>query len=110
MVQYLGMDYWKKVKEVANEDEEFGIKTKMFNATFLFRVTDKKDLPNLFEPIKVVVAGGTSLAGGFVELLDSIIKEENDFPIPVSEVKHAEEPLYSVSHGLFQAADLNISE
>ena len=51
-----------------------------------------------------------SLAGGFVELLDSIIKEENDFPIPVSEVKHAEEPLYSVSHGLFQAADLNISE
>jgi putative sterol carrier protein len=48
MVQYLGMDYWKKVKEVANEDEEFGIKTKMFNATFLFRVTDKKDLPEVF--------------------------------------------------------------
>ena len=48
MVQYLGMDYWKKVKEVANEDEEFGIKTRTFNATFTFRVTDKEDLPEIF--------------------------------------------------------------
>jgi putative sterol carrier protein len=48
MIQYLGMDYWKKVKEVANEDEEFGIKTRTFNATFTYRVMDKEDLPEIF--------------------------------------------------------------
>lgn len=76
----------------------------------LYSKTDKKDLPNLFDDVKVVVAGGTSLAGGFVEMLDKAIKDEKDFPIPVKEVKHAEEPLYSVSHGLFQAASLELGD
>jgi putative sterol carrier protein len=48
MVQYLSLEYWKKVQDVANADEEFGIKTKMFNATFTYRVTDKPDLPEIF--------------------------------------------------------------
>jgi putative sterol carrier protein len=48
MVQYLSLEYWKKVQEVANADEEFSIKTKMFNATFTYRVTDKSDLPEVF--------------------------------------------------------------
>lgn len=42
------MDYWKKVKEVAKEDEEFEIKTKMFNATFTFRIIDKDELPEIY--------------------------------------------------------------
>jgi putative sterol carrier protein len=48
MVQFLGLDYWKKCQEVANSDEEFGIKTKMFDATFTYRVTDKDDLPDVY--------------------------------------------------------------
>jgi putative sterol carrier protein len=48
MVQYLGLDYWKKCKEVANSDEEFRIKTKGFTATFTYRVTDKPELPKIF--------------------------------------------------------------
>jgi putative sterol carrier protein len=48
MVQYLGMDYWKKCKEVANADEEFRIKTRGFTATFTYRVTDKTELPEIF--------------------------------------------------------------
>lgn len=48
MVQFLSLDYWKKCQEVANSDEEFGIKTKMFNATFTYRVTDKDDLPDIY--------------------------------------------------------------
>jgi putative sterol carrier protein len=48
MVQYLGMDYWKKCKEVANADEEFRIKTRGFTASFTYRVTDKPDLPEIF--------------------------------------------------------------
>ena len=47
-MKYLGLDYWVKCQEVANADEEFGIKTKMFNATFTYRVTDKPDLPSIY--------------------------------------------------------------
>ena len=48
MVQFLSLDYWKKCQDVANSDEEFGIKTKMFNATFTYRVNDKDDLPDVY--------------------------------------------------------------
>jgi putative sterol carrier protein len=47
-MKYLSLEYWKKCQEVANADEEFGIKTKMFNATFTYRATDKPDLPSIF--------------------------------------------------------------
>ncbi len=48
MVQYLGLDYWKKVKEIANADEEFRIKTKMFNATFTYGATDNDSVPDIY--------------------------------------------------------------
>jgi len=48
MVQYLGLDYWKKVEEIANTDQEFGIKAKMFTASFTFKVTDKPDLSAVY--------------------------------------------------------------
>ena len=73
----------------------------------LYRKKDKKELPRLFKPIPLVVSGGTSLVGGFVETLDKAIKEEKAFPIKLSEIRHAEEPLYAVSAGLYQAAKLN---
>jgi putative sterol carrier protein len=47
-MKYLSLEYWKKCQEVANADEEFGIKTKMFNATFTYRATDKPDLPSIY--------------------------------------------------------------
>jgi hypothetical protein len=74
---------------------------------YLYNSKDKKELPNLFDAIPVVVAGGTSLVGDFVVTLQEIIAEEKDFPIPISEVRHAEEPLFAVAHGLYQAALLN---
>jgi hypothetical protein len=48
MVQYLGLEYWEKCKEVANADEEFRIKTKMFNATFTYGVTDNDAVPDIY--------------------------------------------------------------
>jgi len=47
-MKYLSLEYWKKCQEVANADEEFGIKTKMFNATFTYRATDKPELPSIY--------------------------------------------------------------
>jgi len=47
-MKYLSLEYWKKCQEVANADEEFGIKTKMFNATFTYRAIDKPELPSIY--------------------------------------------------------------
>jgi len=48
MSKYLSLDYWKKVQELANADQEFSIKAKTFMASFTFRATDKSDLPSVY--------------------------------------------------------------
>ena len=70
----------------------------------VYNSKDKKTLPNLFEPITIVVAGGTSLVGDFIPTLKEILANEKDFPIPIKDIRHAEEPLFSVAHGLYCAA------
>jgi len=74
----------------------------------LYENTPKKKLPNVTVEMPIVVAGGTSLAIGFVERLRELIKE--DFPVPISEVKHAEDPLFAVCNGLHQAAKLSAQQ
>jgi putative sterol carrier protein len=48
MLKFLSLDYWEKTKEIANSDEEFEIKARMFTASFTFRATDKDDLPEVY--------------------------------------------------------------
>jgi len=43
-MKYLSLEYWKKVQDLANADNEFSIKAKMFTASFTFRVIDMPDL------------------------------------------------------------------
>tara|TARA_Y100000310_G_scaffold297115_1_gene329908 strand:- start:538 stop:996 length:459 start_codon:yes stop_codon:yes gene_type:complete len=74
----------------------------------LYEVTPKRELPNVFEPMPVVVAGGTSLVKGYVERMRELIEE--NFPLPVSEVIHAEEPLFAVARGLYNAAEMEVSK
>ena len=73
----------------------------------LYERTSKRELPNVTEEMPIVVAGGTSLVMGFVERLKELTAE--DFPVPISEIKHAEQPLFAVSNGLYQAAKLSLS-
>ena len=64
-----------------------------------------KALPKFKEPIRIVVAGGTSQADGYVEkLYEKLLSSE--FPLPISEVKHANDPLHSVSKGCLIAASI----
>lgn len=56
------------------------------------------------EPIPIVISGGTSLAGGFVELFKEALAGFKGFPVEVSEVRHATNPLCSVAEGLLVAA------
>ena len=71
---------------------------------YLYEKTPKKQLPNVTMEMPIVVAGGTSMVLGFVERLRELTKE--GFPVPISEIKHAEEPLFAVSNGLYEAAHL----
>lgn len=73
----------------------------------LYEKTPRKKLPNIVTEMPIVVAGGTSLVLGFVERLKELT--DKDFPVPISEIRHAEHPLFAVSNGLYQAAKLSIS-
>jgi hypothetical protein len=61
-------------------------------------IEGKFDLPRA---IPVIVSGGTSLAGGFMEFFTKVFNERRKrFPIEVSEIRQAGEPLNAVAHGL----------
>lgn len=62
-------------------------------------------LPKFKEALTVVVAGGTSRAGGFVEMFRKKV-DEVDLPVQVKEVRHATDPLRAVSRGCMIAASL----
>lgn len=64
-----------------------------------------KSLPKFKHPIKIVVAGGTSQAAGYIEKLQEKLSESN-FPLDIEVVKHSEDPLLAVSKGCLIAASI----
>jgi actin-like ATPase involved in cell morphogenesis len=68
-------------------------------------LTGHKLLPKFKEPLTIVVAGGTSQAKGYIELFQKKLME-NNFPLPIKEVKHANDPLHSVAKGCLIAAKI----
>jgi hypothetical protein len=62
------------------------------------RVKDRFALPR---PIPLVVSGGTSLAGNFLEFFKQTFeKKRKKFPLQISEVRHASDPMNAVARGL----------
>lgn len=66
-------------------------------------LTGHKSLPKFKEPLTIVIAGGTSLAKGYVKMFKDKL-EENNFPLQIKEIRHAKDPLHSVSRGCLIAA------
>lgn len=64
-----------------------------------------KSLPKFKHPIKIVVAGGTSQADGYIAKLQEKLLEA-DFPLEIEKVAHSDDPLYAVSKGCLIAAHL----
>lgn len=53
------------------------------------------------KPIPIIVSGGTSLAGGFLEKFQERFEQKRDrFPIQISEVRPAGDPMTAVATGL----------
>lgn len=66
------------------------------------RVANNVDLP---EAVPFVVSGGTSKPGGFMELFEEEFeKQRRKFPIQISEIRHATNPLTAVAEGLLVLA------
>lgn len=56
---------------------------------------------SLPRPVPIIVSGGTSKAGGFLDLFKTVFdKKRKKFPIEVSEVRAATDPLNAVANGL----------
>jgi hypothetical protein len=54
-------------------------------------------------PIPLVLSGGTALPSGFAPRFESILKS-SEFPIPLAEVRLAEDPLHTTAKGALVAA------
>jgi actin-like ATPase involved in cell morphogenesis len=64
-----------------------------------------RDVPQFTDPVEVVVAGGTSLVGGFVDIFAEELQKV-DFPVPIAGVRRAADPMTSVVRGTLIAAAL----
>ncbi len=63
----------------------------------------QRDLPRLGRPIPVVLAGGSALPAGFRERFEQALRRSN-FPLAVSEVRLASDPLHATAKGALVAA------
>ena len=68
-------------------------------------LTGHKLLPKFKNPLPIAVAGGTSKAAGFVALFAKKLAE-NNFPLAIKEVRHANDPLHAVARGCLIAAKI----
>lgn len=66
------------------------------------KIRDKFALPHA---IPIVVSGGTSKAGGFLEFFTQVFEDKRKrFPIEISEIRMAKQPLEAVARGLLVQA------
>jgi hypothetical protein len=62
-----------------------------------------KSLPRLGRPIPLVLSGGSVMPPGFRDRFEHVLKSK-EFPVPVSEIRLAGEPLHATAKGALIAA------
>jgi hypothetical protein len=65
----------------------------------------KKNLPIFREDVVMIVSGGLTLAGGFAQKMNEVIKTVK-FPIDIKEIRMAKNPMTTVANGALLAAQL----
>lgn len=68
-------------------------------------LSSHKSLPKFKKPIKIVIAGGTSQADGYIESLSAKLLN-SQFPLEISEIKISDNPLNAVAKGCLIAASI----
>jgi hypothetical protein len=62
-----------------------------------------RKMPKLSRPLPLVLSGGTALPAGFRDRFEEIIKQQ-DFPLPLAEIRMAQDPLHTAARGALVAA------
>jgi len=62
-----------------------------------------KRLPRMEKPIPLVLSGGTAIPKGFLECFEKVLRSE-EFPVRLSEIRVAADPLNSTARGALMAA------
>lgn len=65
--------------------------------------TQSGKLPKVDRPLPIVLAGGTAMPTGFLQKFSGLLNKEA-FPIKVSDVRMAKDPLTTTAHGCYIAA------
>ena len=68
-------------------------------------LNESAKVPAFKDAIPIIVSGGTSKAKNFLEVFKQELEKE-DFPLNISEVRHAKDPLCAVSEGCLIAASI----
>ena len=66
-------------------------------------ISSTQRLPKLDQSVPIVLSGGTVMPKGFLERFTTALRVE-DFPIKISEIRVAEDPLNSTARGALMAA------
>ena len=61
-------------------------------------------LPKIDRPMPIVLAGGTAKPAGFLQKFESALREGGEFPIELSDVRMARDPLTATARGCYIAA------
>jgi actin-like ATPase involved in cell morphogenesis len=61
-------------------------------------------LPKFSRPMPIVLAGGTAKPAGFLQKFESMLNAGGDFPVEISDVRMARNPLTTTAHGCYIAA------
>lgn len=94
-------------RPATREEEAYSIYYRELISYTLSRITDEfaraEGLPSFPDPVAIVCSGGTSMVGGFIEVVhDELTKLE--LPLQVREVRHAADPFHAVAKGTLMAA------
>jgi hypothetical protein len=68
-------------------------------------LSNHKSLPKFKNPLKIVIAGGTSQADGYIETFETKLLQ-NNFPLQIKSINQATDPLHSVAKGCLIAANI----
>ena len=66
-------------------------------------IAKTRNMPRIAKPIPIVLSGGTASPKGFRERFEQILKESN-FPLQISEIRMAQDPLTATAKGALVAA------
>ena len=61
-------------------------------------------LPKISRPVPLVLAGGTAKPAGFLQKFDSMLRAGGEFPVQISDVRMAKDPLAATANGCYIAA------